>query len=172
MTTAFLSPTLLPTALVRHDSPIGRLEIHTQFGAVTRLDIARDGELPFDHLVETESPLHDEVRRQLDDYFAGRRTRFDLPLEQVGTAFQNEVWQALEEVPWGVATSYGDLAEATGRPTGARAVGGAVRANRIAVLVPCHRVLGASRRVTGFSPGEGIPTKIWLLRHEGIDFAE
>lgn len=170
MTTALLSPTLLPTALVRHDSPLGRLEIHTQFGAVTRLDIERNGELPYDHLVETASPLHDEVRRQLDDYFAGRRSLFELPVSQVGTPFQNEVWQVLEDVPWGVPTSYGDLALATGRPTGARAVGGAVRANRIAVIVPCHRVLSSSGHVTGYTPGEGIATKIWLLRHEGIDF--
>lgn len=162
--------TLFPAAIARYDSPVGRIEIQTRFEAIVRLDIEREGRLPSDGLAVSPTPLHDEARRQLDDYFAGRRRGFDLPLDQVGTPFQDEVWARLAEVPWGRATSYGELALLADRPLGARAVGGAIRANRIALLVPCHRVLGAGRRLTGYSPGQGAPTKAWLLEHEGIDF--
>jgi methylated-DNA-[protein]-cysteine S-methyltransferase len=165
-------PTLLGTALARHDTPIGRVEIHTQFGEITRLDIERCGDLPFDHLATTTSTLHDEAKRQLDSYFEGKRRSFDLPIAWCGTPFQEGVWAAFARVPFGEATSYGELALILGSPHGARAVGGAVRANSVALLVPCHRVLGAGRRVTGYTPGEGVTTKKWLLRHEGIDFIE
>jgi methylated-DNA-[protein]-cysteine S-methyltransferase len=172
MTTASLTTPLLTTDLVRHDSPVGRLEIRTRFDRLVGIDIERDGRLPGDDDGERCTVLHDEVRRQLDDYFAGRRTRFDLPLDRTGTAFQTAVWKILDEVPWGTAVTYGDLALRTGRPTGARAVGGAVRANRIAIVVPCHRVLGATGGVTGYTPGDGVVTKTRLLRHEGIAFRE
>lgn len=179
---AFSDPSELPsepvwpaaTAVLRHDSPIGRLHIHTRQDAITRLDIEPERDCPRPALDPAGrfSPVHDAVRRQLDEYFDGRRRRFDLPLEQAGTRFQHEVWSALGRVPWGDATSYGRLADDTGRPTGARAVGGAIRANRIALLVPCHRVLGTGRRLTGYSPGDGLATKRWLLDHEGVDYVE
>ncbi len=172
MTTAFLPTPLLTTDLVRHDSPVGRLEIRTRFDRLVGLDIETGGCLPGDDDAERPTALHDETRRQLDDYFAGRRKRFDLPLDREGTPFQTAVWQILDEVPWGTTVTYGDLALRTGRPTGARAVGGAVRANRIAIVVPCHRVLGATGAVTGYSPGDGVATKTWLLRHEGIPFRD
>jgi len=163
---------IFPSAFTRIESPLGRIEIESRFEAIVRLDIERDGVLPHDGEAETSSPLLDEARRQLDDYFARRRRRFDLPLDQIGTPFQSEVWARLSEIPWGTATSYGELAALTDRPLGARAIGGAIRANRIALLVPCHRVLGANRSLTGYSPGQGIPTKRWLLEHEGIEFVE
>jgi methylated-DNA-[protein]-cysteine S-methyltransferase len=168
MTTAFSPTPLLTADLVRHDSPVGRREIRTRFGRLVGLDIARHGCLPGDADREQPTALHDEVRRQLDDYFAGRRKRFDLPLDREGTTFQMAVWEILDDVPWGTTVTYGELAHRTGRPTGARAVGGAIRANRIAIVVPCHRVLGATGAVTGYSPGDGVVTKTWLLRHEGI----
>jgi methylated-DNA-[protein]-cysteine S-methyltransferase len=170
------SPALLPraaadgAAAVRHDSPLGALLIHVSDGSITCLDIAADDDPDFDAAVP--DPLHDAARHQLDEYFAGRRRRFDLPLDQAGTPFQRQVWNALGDVPWGTATSYGDLAARVDRPTGARAVGGAIRANRIALLVPCHRVLGTGGRLTGYSPGSGVPTKRWLLEHEGIEYRE
>ncbi|BDZ51033.1 methylated-DNA--protein-cysteine methyltransferase [Frondihabitans sucicola] len=165
-------PTLFPAAVSHYESPLGRIEIRTRFDSIVRLDIESDGHLPCDDLDEAPTPVHDEARRQLDAYFAGRRRTFDLPLEQLGTPFQDEIWERLRDVPWGTATSYGELAVLADRPTGARAVGGAIRANRIALLVPCHRVLGAGRRITGYSPGRGVETKRWLLEHEGIDFVE
>jgi methylated-DNA-[protein]-cysteine S-methyltransferase len=165
-------PDLFPGAVSRYDSPLGRLEIQTRFDSIVHLSVERDGRLPSDGLDETPTPLHDEAKRQLDDYFGGRRRAFDLPLEQIGTPFQDQIWSSLCGVPWGTATSYGQLALLADKPTGARAVGGAIRANRIALLVPCHRVLGVGRRLTGYSPGEGIATKRWLLEHEGIEFAD
>ncbi|GAA4665891.1 methylated-DNA--[protein]-cysteine S-methyltransferase [Frondihabitans cladoniiphilus] len=169
---ASAGPPAADTGFAIHDSPLGRLGIHTRHGAVTRLDVERAGVLPHEHLVLQRDEVIDETRRQLDEYFAGTRRQFALPLRIDGTPFQNEVWTALTRVTWGAPTTYGALGSATGRPTGARAVGGAVRANPVALLVPCHRVLGAGRRVTGYSAGNGVPTKTWLLRHEGIDFVE
>jgi methylated-DNA-[protein]-cysteine S-methyltransferase len=78
------------------------------------------------------------------------------------------VWQRLAELDFGEATSYGEIGRATGRPSAGRAVGGAIGANPIPIIVPCHRVLGANGRITGYSGGNGIPTKSWLLDHEGI----
>lgn len=163
-----MSTTLFPTSLVRHPSPIGLLGIHARAGRLIRLDIATAGVLPGDGLPERAEPVHDDVRRQLDEYFAGRRHRFDLPLETAGTVFQEEVWALLDAVPFGESTTYGELARQSGRPMGARAVGGAIAANRIALVIPCHRVLGTDGRVTGYSPGDGLPTKLWLLDHEGV----
>ncbi len=105
---------------------------------------------------------------QLEEYFAGHRRDFDLPISLAGTAFQLAVWEQLVALDWGEVISYGDLGQATGRATAGRAVGGAVGANPIPIIVPCHRVLGSDGRITGYSGGEGIPTKSWLLAHEGI----
>jgi methylated-DNA-[protein]-cysteine S-methyltransferase len=107
------------------------------------------------------------VRRQLEEYFRGERTSFDLPLAFDGTAFQERVWQALREIPFGTTTSYGALARRIGTPTwpGARAVGAANGQNPIPIVVPCHRVIGADGSLTGF--GGGLERKRWLLAHEG-----
>jgi methylated-DNA-[protein]-cysteine S-methyltransferase len=102
-----------------------------------------------------------DVRAQLAEYFAGRRTRFDLPLVLEGTPFQRRVWQELLEVPYGETTSYGELARRIGRPEASRAVGLANGRNPIAVIVPCHRVIGSSGALTGY--GGGIERKRLLL---------
>lgn len=92
--------------------------------------------------------------QQLSDYFAGRRTRFDLPLDlQGGTAFQQSVWQALLAIPSGATTSYGDLSQRVGRPSAVRAVGAAVGRNPVSIVVPCHRVLGSDGSLTGYAGG-------------------
>jgi methylated-DNA-[protein]-cysteine S-methyltransferase len=109
----------------------------------------------------------DDAAQQLDEHLAGRRPVLDVPVRLVGTPFQVAVWEALIRIPYGGVTTYGALAEAAGRPGGARAVGGAVGANRLCVLVPCHRVLGSDGRVTGFSAGDGVTTKLRLLALEG-----
>jgi methylated-DNA-[protein]-cysteine S-methyltransferase len=107
------------------------------------------------------------VRAQLEAYFCGERTSFDLPLAPRGTPFQERVWRGLREIPFGTTMSYGELARRIGSPswTGARAVGAANGQNPIAVIVPCHRVIGADGSLTGF--GGGLPRKRWLLTHEG-----
>jgi methylated-DNA-[protein]-cysteine S-methyltransferase len=104
------------------------------------------------------------VTAQLAEYFAGRRLAFDLPLAPVGTPFQLKVWSALREIPYGRTTTYGQIATGLGQPTASRAVGLANGRNPIAVIVPCHRVIGANGSLTGF--GGGLPRKRWLLEHE------
>ena len=106
----------------------------------------------------------DEVRRQLDAYFLGRRRKFDVPMRGAGTAFQEEVWAALCEIPYGETWSYGQLAARIGRPAGSRAVGAANGQNPLSILVPCHRVIGADGKLTGY--GGGLPAKQWLLELE------
>jgi methylated-DNA-[protein]-cysteine S-methyltransferase len=101
------------------------------------------------------------ARRQLDEYFAGTRTTFGLALNPAGTPFQRLVWDALRAIPYGEVRSYGAIAEQIGRPGAARAVGLANGSNPIAVIVPCHRVIGASGALTGY--GGGLPRKQFLL---------
>ena len=110
----------------------------------------------------------DQAAKQLGEYFAGKRKNFDLPISVSGTEFQREVWKQINALGFGEVASYGELGLGTGRATAGRAVGGAVGANPIPIIVPCHRVLASNNRITGYSGGEGIPTKVWLLTHEGI----
>jgi methylated-DNA-[protein]-cysteine S-methyltransferase len=109
--------------------------------------------------------LLNRVEAQLNEYFAGSRTTFDLPLEPSGTDFQLSVWELLRKIPYGVTTSYGELARRLGEPKASRAVGAANGANPIPIIVPCHRVVGSKGELTGF--GGGIDRKRWLLEHEG-----
>ncbi|MGN6126284.1 MAG: methylated-DNA--[protein]-cysteine S-methyltransferase [Humibacter sp.] len=157
--------------LVRIPSPIGRLELTADEASVTSLTIETDGALPRDHLPDNPNDVLALACDELDEYFAGTRRTFDVPLKTGGTEFQRAIWDELVEVPWGEHTTYGNLAEAIGKPTAVRAVGGAIGANRIPLLIGCHRVLGSDGRVTGYSAGQGIPTKLWLLEHEGITLA-
>ncbi|CAN5363210.1 methylated-DNA--[protein]-cysteine S-methyltransferase [soil metagenome] len=164
-----LSPTAsLPDYVVRIDSPIGRIEVTSDGEAVTSLSIERDGALPLEAVPERATPVLDRAVEQLREYFAGTRTEFDLPVALTGTEFQRAVWNELASLPFGGVASYGEIGHATGRATAGRAVGGAVGANPIPIIVPCHRVLASDGRITGYSGGNGIPTKVWLLDHEGI----
>jgi methylated-DNA-[protein]-cysteine S-methyltransferase len=111
-----------------------------------------------------KTPLLERVAGQLREYFAGERREFDVSLAARGTPFQTLVWDALVEIPYGVVKSYGDIARAIGRPAASRAVGAANGRNPIAIIVPCHRVIGSTGQLTGY--GGGLPTKKWLLEHE------
>jgi len=104
------------------------------------------------------------VRQQLAEYFAGKRTEFDLPLAPTGTPFQLQAWQALREIPYGTTLSYSQQATRIGNPKACRAIGLANGRNPISIIVPCHRVIGASGALTGY--GGGLPAKKWLLAHE------
>lgn len=157
-----------PTHLRRLESPIGRIEVVGNGEAIVSLSIEKDGTLPWDALPEQSDPVLDRAAEQLGEYFAGHRHDFDLPISLAGTAFQLAVWEQLVALDFGEVVSYGELGMATGRATAGRAVGGAVGANPIPIIVPCHRVLGSDGRITGYSGGAGIPTKSWLLEHEGI----
>jgi len=152
----------------RLPSPIGRIELTSDGTNVTGLAIEHSGSLPRDGEDERPCSVLDEAAKQLAEYFSGARRSFELPLSTAGTEFQRSVWHELNQLPFGSAVSYADIGRATGRPTAGRAVGGAVGANPIPIIVPCHRVLASNQRITGYSGGDGIPTKVWLLEHEGI----
>ncbi len=157
-----------PLALQRTESPIGRIEVLSDGRAIVSLAIERRGALPHDALDEAPDAMTRQAVAELAEYFAGDRLSFDVPVRLTGTEFQRAVWQQIAELPFGQTASYGELGLGTGRPTAGRAVGGAVGANPVPLLVPCHRVLGHDGRITGYSGGEGVPTKAWLLAHEGI----
>ncbi|MCC6928996.1 MAG: methylated-DNA--[protein]-cysteine S-methyltransferase [Gemmatimonadaceae bacterium] len=105
-----------------------------------------------------------DARRQLDEYFAGTRLSFEIPLAPDGTEFQRRVWMALRDIPYAQTVSYGDIARGIGNPKGVRAVGLANGRNPISIIVPCHRVIGSNGSLTGY--GGGLERKQWLLEHE------
>lgn len=106
----------------------------------------------------------EQAARELDEWFTAQRTRFQVPIERAGTPFQLAIWDQLDAIGWGETRTYGQLAHAIGRPKASRAVGAAVGRNPLSIVVPCHRVLGASGRITGFAGG--VDRKRWLLAHE------
>jgi methylated-DNA-[protein]-cysteine S-methyltransferase len=148
-------------------SPVGKLKLIASADALVavlwererpnrvRLDAAK---------IDPRHPILCEAERQLTEYFAGKRTEFDLPLEPCGTQFQKKIWQALREIPFGQTRSYLDLAKAAGSPRAARAVGAANGKNPLSIVVPCHRVIGADGRLSGFAGG--VETKAKLLALE------
>ena len=139
------------------DSPLGPLTLTSAEGAVVALDWNRLGD-------EAPDAVLAEAARQLDDYFAGRRTDFDLPLAPRGTVFRQKVWAAMQAIPYGQVLTYGDVARML--DSGPRAVGGACGANPIPVIIPCHRIVGGGGSAGGYSGFGGLETKGWLLRHE------
>ncbi|HVV19590.1 MAG TPA: methylated-DNA--[protein]-cysteine S-methyltransferase [Pseudonocardiaceae bacterium] len=147
------------------DSPVGPLTLVATDGVLSGVYMDRQRHLP---PVETFGHRDDEpfaeARTQLAEYFTGERTEFDLPLTLVGTPFQRVVWTALRDIPYGATISYGELADRIGRPTASRAVGLANGKNPISIIVPCHRVVGASGDLTGY--GGGIQRKRHLLDFE------
>lgn len=156
------------------DSPVGPLHLSSNGSALTGLLI--EGSVSRRDDGHTCSAHPDRIIRsatkQLDQYFAKKRTVFDVPVACEGTDFQEAVWSSLGDIPWGETTTYGELGTRAGRPGAPRAVGGCLGRNPIAIIVPCHRVLGSARRVTGYSAGEGVSTKRWLLAHEGISYRD
>jgi methylated-DNA-[protein]-cysteine S-methyltransferase len=148
------------------DSPVGPLTlVSSPDGELTGLYMDQQRHRPAQSLFgDRDDSLLPQVAVQLEEYFAGRRTRFDLPLKLVGTAFQQEVWTALLDIPYGRTTTYGELAERLGKPRAARAVGLANGRNPIGIVVPCHRVVGSTGSLTGY--GGGLDRKQHLLSHE------
>jgi methylated-DNA-[protein]-cysteine S-methyltransferase len=138
-------------------TPLGALTVSEEDGAIVALDWGRGRDL-------TRTPLLDRAIAQIQAYFDGQRTRFDLPLAPRGTAFRQRVWAALLDIPHGETRSYGDLARELG--SAARAIGQANGANPIPLIIPCHRCLAAGGALGGYSGGEGPATKAWLLAHE------
>lgn len=135
-------------------SPLGDLTLTSAGGKLTAVSWGRA-------VREDSDPLLDETARQLDQYFAGTRQDFDLPLAPAGTPFRQQVWKAMQAIPYGGTLSYGDVARALS--SAPRAVGGACGANPIPIIIPCHRILGSGGAAGGYSGGAGLATKSWLL---------
>lgn len=144
-------------------SPIGPLALVANDHALVELSF---GERPLRHTDASPgtNAILDRAARELDAYFEKKRRTFDVPLEPSGTPFQRAVYKALLDVKFGETRSYADIAVAIGKDKAFRAVGGANNKNPIAIIVPCHRIIGASGSLTGY--GGGLPTKEWLLAHE------
>lgn len=147
------------------DCPLGRMFVQGDGQFVTALFMPqhRGWRGPDASWRRSEAPFA-AVREQLAEYFAGERRHFDVPLKLAGTPFQQRVWQELLRIPFGATITYGQLAERVGKPTASRAVGHANGRNPVSILVPCHRVIGADGKLTGYAGG--IDKKRWLLAWE------
>ena len=147
------------------DSPVGTLTLTAVDGRLTGLHM--DGQR---HAPTTSADWERDdsglaaIVEQLEAYFAGSREAFEVDLDLAGTEFQRAVWAGLLEIPYGETMSYGELARRVGRPGASRAVGLANGRNPVAIIVPCHRVIGANGTLTGY--GGGLDRKVWLLEHE------
>jgi methylated-DNA-[protein]-cysteine S-methyltransferase len=148
-----------------YESPIGLIEIAGTSAAVIALNFVaeRCREL-------ASHPLVAEAVRQVADYFAGKRREFNVEMAFEGTDFQQQVWRQLRTVPYGCVASYQDIARGVGRPAAVRAVGAANGRNPIAIMVPCHRIIGKNGKLVGY--GSGLWRKEWLLKHEGYPLPE
>lgn len=153
-------------ALTRQLAHMGTVRIVQRGQSIVQLDLG--SKAPFEPLADTaeqETPLLLRAFAQLEEYLAGTRREFDLPLAPAGTPFQRKVWDALLQIPYGQTRSYRQIAEAAESPKGFRAVGMANNRNPIAVFIPCHRVIGADGSMVGY--GGGLEIKEHLLRLEG-----
>lgn len=145
---------------ISFNSPIGPLTVFAEDGA---LIVIEAGAVPGGG---DGDPLLLEARRQIDDYFDGKRKDFDLPLNPAGTPRQREIWGAMAKIPYGATRTYGELAKDV--KSSARAIGGACGRNPIPIVIPCHRVLGANDAIGGYSFADGADTKRQLLMLEGM----
>ena len=143
------------------DFPFGRFGVEEKEGAVTHLYLNPAGAvLPAE---ERETPLLAEAMRQLAEYFAGERREFELPLAPEGTPVMRRVWAELVKVPYGAIATYGEIAERIGNPGGSRAVGLANNRNPIAIIIPCHRIIGSSGKLVGYAGGVELKERLLAL---------
>jgi methylated-DNA-[protein]-cysteine S-methyltransferase len=151
------------------DSPVGKLRLIAGERGLRAVlwgaeDVARIASIDEADLIEGTTAVLDEAATQLEEYFAGSRREFDLPLDPLGTPFQQSAWMVLRTIPYGKTMSYGQQARQLGDPNKARAVGAANGKNPLSIVVPCHRVIGSGGQLTGFAAG--VEIKSWLLDHE------
>jgi len=149
---------------VTMESPLGPLTISASESAIVGLQIGHR------YADQHHSEVLAGAITQLEEYFAGTRKVFELPVDLSGTPFQEAIWNTLSTISFGHTLSYQALGIAAGQGIAPRAVGGAVGRNPIPIIIPCHRVLASNNRITGYSGGDGIPTKEKLLDHEGISY--
>ncbi|MDE1991756.1 MAG: methylated-DNA--[protein]-cysteine S-methyltransferase [Rhizobiaceae bacterium] len=151
------------------DSPVGKLTLVARpFGLAAILwENDRPGRVRLNITSEnSKQPILAQTRQELEEYFAGDRSVFDVPLDFVGTDFQKQVWQALRTIPFGETRSYGQIARQIGAPKAVRAVGAANGRNPVSIIMPCHRVIGSTGDLTGFAGG--LDRKLYLLELEKI----
>tara|TARA_R110002126_G_scaffold163110_7_gene311045 strand:- start:2263 stop:2730 length:468 start_codon:yes stop_codon:yes gene_type:complete len=146
------------------DCPLGMVQICASEQGITKISLGVTQVQP-----DSQSDLTQLAAHQLQQYFAGRLSQFTLPLAAAGTTFQQQVWQALCQLPYGQTCSYAAIANSIANPKAVRAVGAANGKNPIAIVVPCHRVIGANGTLTGYAGG--LDKKAWLLTHE-LKFSE
>ena len=144
-----------------YDYPVGGIGIAETGGVISRVGFRDNGRKGFDGFTIVETPLIKKASVQLTEYFAGKRAEFDLPLAPAGTEFQRSVWRALQTIPFGETRSYVDIAVQIGNPKACRAVGMANNRNPIAIIIPCHRVIGRDGSLVGY--GGGLDIKQHLL---------
>ncbi len=142
-------------------SPLGGIAIVSNGEAILEIGFGKQEE------TKEQCRLNAQAAEQLQEYFQGKRREFTLPLQPVGTPFQQRVWQALLQIPYGETRSYGQIAIAAGNPKAARAVGMANHNNPIAIVIPCHRVIGANGRLVGYAGGVDVKSKLLCLEQEG-----
>ena len=178
------SADLSSVSYYEYDTPVGLVRLVWQDGFLTALSLAgksqpnafwRRGELTYEEagrrLAEGGARLGEtagivRTMKELQEYFEGKRREFTVPLRPEGTAFQKQVWQALLTIPYGQTRSYGQIAAQIGKPGASRAVGMGNHCNPIAILIPCHRVIGANGSMTGY--GGGLDIKEYLVKREGV----
>lgn len=155
-----------PLYTCEHPSPLGRLTIVASDAGLRAVLWPDDDRIEFAVEPDTrpDHPVLVAATEQLDEYFAGARTRFDLPLDLCGTAFQVEAWRSLTSVPYGETSTYGEQAARLGRPNASRAVGAANGRNPVSIVLPCHRIVGTDGSLTGFAGG--LDAKRYLLELE------
>ncbi|HEX3090402.1 MAG TPA: methylated-DNA--[protein]-cysteine S-methyltransferase [Ilumatobacteraceae bacterium] len=154
---------------VTMDSPVGPLRLVASERGMRAIlwgaeDVERVASINADELVEGTTPILEQAVSELEEYFDGTRREFDMPLDPVGTPFQQSAWMILRTIPYGQTISYGQQALQLGDPNKARAVGAANGKNPLSIVVPCHRVIGSTGHLTGFAAG--LDVKSWLLDHE------
>lgn len=147
-------------------SPVGTLCIVENEKSITSIEYVKKHHTPPEDAQEKETPLLKKAAKELNEYFAGKRKRFDLPLDEQGTDFQKRVWVALREIPYGETRSYKEIAERAGSPKGYRATGMANNRNPISIVTPCHRVIGADGTLTGYGGGLEIKKKLLELEKQ------
>jgi methylated-DNA-[protein]-cysteine S-methyltransferase len=144
-----------------YNSPIGTVEIVSDENYILSLSFVDNAT---ENNLDNAPEILQSALQQVEEYFQGKRSVFDVKLKAEGTEFQQKVWQRLVEVPYGNTAGYGEIAAAVGNSKACRAVGGANNKNKIAIMIPCHRIVGADGSLTGYAGG--LWRKEWLLKHE------
>lgn len=151
------------------NTPVGKLSVLATSQGVAAVEFQDSVAAEFEN--DPQAAHHARVAAdQLIEYFAGSRSKFELTTHIAGTVFQQAVWSEIAKIPRGKTLSYGQIAQKIGKPKAARAVGAAVGQNPVPIIIGCHRVMGSNGSLTGYSGGEGLVTKRWLLDFEGIEY--